>query len=297
MKVNLKKVGRPTENALCWCGSGKRYAECHLAQDDRLEALRRAGYKVPPRKLIKTPAQIEGCREAGRINSLVLDAVQAQICPGMTTKEIDNIVASRTKELGGIAATFGYEGYPASVCTSVNNVVCHGIPSDKVILREGDIINVDCTTIYNGYYGDASRMFCIGQVSPEAKKLVEVTKESVEIALQHLQPYCHLGDIGYYVNLHARQNGYHVVREIGGHGVGLQMHEDPYVCHNGQLHKGMVLAPGMIFTIEPMINEGTGAFYEDMHDGWTIYTADGSLSAQWEYEILMTETGYEILSR
>lgn len=297
MKVNIKKVVRLADNAPCWCGSLKEYGECHKAQDDHLEALRKAGYKVPTRKMIKTVAQIEGCREAGRINSLVLDAVAARICPGMTTADIDDIVVARTKELGAIAATLGYEGYPASVCTSVNNVVCHGIPSRKTVLQPGDIVNVDCTTIYNGYFGDASRMFCIGEVSPAAQKLVNVTKESIELALEHLKPYAHLGDIGYYINLHARRNGYHVVREIGGHGVGLAMHEDPYVCHIGQLHKGMVLAPGMIFTIEPMINENTGAFYQDAQDGWTIYTADGGLSAQWEYEILMTETGYEILSR
>jgi methionyl aminopeptidase len=297
MKVNLRKINRPADHAACWCGSGKAYAECHKAFDDHLDGLKRAGYKVPNRKLIKTPAQIEGCREAGRINALVLDAVAEMIRPGITTQDIDDAVAAKTRELGGIAATLGFEGYPASVCTSVNNVVCHGIPSKKVVLKEGDIVNVDCTTIYNGYYGDASRMFCIGEVSPEAKKLVDVTKEAVELALKHLKPWSHIGDIGYYINYHARKNGYHVVREIGGHGVGLQMHEDPYVCHIGQLNKGMVLAPGMIFTIEPMINEGTGAFYQDEHDGWTIYTADGSLSAQWEYEILMTETGYEILSK
>lgn len=297
MKVNMKRISKLPDTAPCWCGSGKPYAACHKAEDDRLEELRRTGHKVPSRKMIKTPEQILGCREAGRINSLVLDAVSANIREGMTTQEIDDIVAARTRELGGTAATLGFEGFPASVCTSVNNVVCHGIPNTRTVLHSGDIVNVDCTTIYNGYFGDASRMYCIGGVAPEARKLVEVTKESIELALKHLTPYCHLGDIGYYVNLHARQNGYHVVREIGGHGVGLAMHEDPYVCHIGQLHKGLVLAPGMIFTIEPMINAGTAAFYEDAHDGWTVYTADGSLSAQWEYEILMTETGYEILSK
>jgi methionyl aminopeptidase len=177
-------------------------------------------------------------------------------------------------------------------------VICHGIPDEKCVLKDGDIINVDCTTVYNGYFGDASRMFVIGNATDEAKRLVEVTKEALEIAVSHLKPFeSHLGDIGYYINTYARQNGYSVVREIGGHGVGLQMHEDPYVCHIGTLGKGMTLVPGMIFTIEPMINEGTGAFYIDEKDGWTVYTLDGGLSAQVEYEILMTDTGCEIISK
>lgn len=281
----------------CWCGSGLPYEACHKTIEDKMRALRAEGYRLPNKRLIKNAAQIEGCREAGRINAMVLDKVEENIRIGMSTQEIDDIVYSYTKELGGIPATLGYEGYPKSVCTSVNDQVCHGIPSSKVILREGDIVNVDCTTIYNGYVGDASRMFCLGEISDNAKKLVQTTREAVDIAVSHLKPYCHLGDIGYYINRHARENGFHVVRDIGGHGVGLEMHEDPYVCHIGRLGHGILLVPGMIFTIEPMINETSGDFWMDEQDGWGIYTVDGSLSAQVEYMILITEDGYEILSK
>ena len=263
-----------------------------------ISRIRELGYRAPSAKLIKTPEEIEGCREAGRINSLVLDAVEKEIRVGMSTQDIDDIVMRETKRLGAIPATLGYEGFPKAVCTSVGSVVCHGIPSDKEILREGDIINVDCTTIYNGYYGDASRMFTIGRVSEEAERLVRVTRECVELATAKIVPYeTRLGDIGYYISRHARENGYSVVREIGGHGVGLKMHEDPYVCHTGVLGSGMVLLPGMIFTVEPMVNEGKASFYIDERDGWTVYTSDGKLSAQVEYELLVTEDGVEILSK
>ena len=281
----------------CWCGSGLPHEACHKAIEDKMRELRAQGYRLPNKRLIKNAAQIEGCREAGRINAMVLDKVAENIRIGMTTQDIDDIVYTYTKELGGIPATLGFEGYPKSVCTSVNDQICHGIPSSKVILQEGDIVNVDCTTVYNGYVGDASRMFCLGEISDNAKRLVDTTREAVDIAVSHLKPYCHLGDIGYYINRHARENGFHVVREIGGHGVGLEMHEDPYVCHIGRLGHGILLVPGMIFTIEPMINETGGDFYMDEQDGWGIYTVDGSLSAQVEYMILITEDGYEILSQ
>lgn len=262
-----------------------------------LLALKAAGKRVPNKKLLKTDEQIEGIREAGRINSLVLDKVAEEIRIGMSTEDINTIVHEETLRLGGIPAPLGYEGFPKSVCTSVNDVICHGIPNPKVILREGDIVNVDCTTIVNGYFGDASRMFCMGEVSQEAQKLVNVTKQSVELALSHLTPYCHLGDIGYYINEYAKRYHYTVVRDIGGHGCGLAMHEDPYVCHVGKKNTGMILAPGMVFTIEPMINAGHEAFDVRGDEAWEVYTADGSLSAQWEVMVLMTETGYEILSK
>ena len=297
VKQSVKRIGRLPDDSPCWCGSKRPYGQCHRAEDDQLEALRRAGHKVPNRKLIKTPAQIEGCREAGRVNSLVLDAVSAAIRPGMTTQDIDDIVVARTKELGGTAATLGFCGFPASVCTSVNNVVCHGIPSKRVVLKEGDIVNVDCTTILDGYYGDASRMFCLGPVSPEAKRLVDVTAQSVELAISHLTPYCHLGDIGHYIYHLAKENGYSVVREIGGHGCGLAMHEDPYVCHVGILGKGLILAPGMVLTIEPMLCQGSPAFVVDPKDGWQVSTRDKKLSAQVEHMILFTEDGVEVLSK
>ena len=282
--------------AHCWCGSGLPYEDCHKKSDLRLEALHKKGERVPPKTLVKNAAQIEGIRRASKINSLVLDAVAEKIRVGMTTGEIDRIVDRTTRALGGIPAPLNYEGFPKSVCTSVNDVVCHGIPSDRVILKEGDIVNVDCTTIVDGFYGDASRMFTFGPLSPAAEKLVRVTKESVEIAVEHLYPCCHLGDVGFYIDRHARKNGFSVVREIGGHGCGLKMHEEPYVCHIGKKGKGMVLVPGMIFTIEPMINEGSPLFTVDKTDGWQVRTIDGGLSAQVEHMILITEEGYEILS-
>lgn len=281
----------------CWCKSGKPYDECHKELDEKLESLRRQGEIVPNHKMIKNEKQIEGIREASRINTLVLDAVEKAIHVGMTTEDIDKIVVEETKKLGGIPACLGYEGFPKSVCTSVNSVVCHGIPSKKQVLREGDIVNVDCTTIVNGYFGDSSRMFEIGKVEDHAHKLVEVTKECLDIATKNLKPYDHLGDIGFYVSNHARENGYTVVKELGGHGVGLAMHEDPFVSHLGKKGQGMVIVPGMVFTIEPMINEGRAGVLIDEDDGWTIFTADGSLSAQWEYTLLMTENGLEILSK
>lgn len=265
---------------------------------DAILHLRGLGYKTPTAAMIKTPEQIEGCREAGRINSLILDAVEREIRVGMSTQDIDDIVMEETKRLGGTPACLGYEGFPKSVCTSVNSVVCHGIPSKKVILREGDIVNVDCTTKYEGYYGDASRMFTFGKISPEAQSLVDLTREATMAAVEHIKPYStFLGDIGYIINTAAKAKGFSVVREIGGHGVGLEMHEDPYVCHIGFMQRGMMLLPGMIFTIEPMINAGTGHVYINPIDGWTIYTSDGSLSAQVEHEVLVTEDGFEILSK
>lgn len=281
----------------CWCKSGKFYCQCHKFFDKELEDFKKKGNIVPPHKLIKNAEQIAGIREAGRINSLILDAVASKIKAGMTTEEIDKIVFDETKKLGGRPAPLGYCGFPKSVCTSVNNVVCHGIPSKKQVLKEGDIVNVDCTTEVNGYYGDASRMFVIGSVSEQAEKLVRATKECLDLAFSKLKPYCHVGDIGHWVNKHARANGFSVVKELGGHGVGLAMHEDPFVNHTAKLGTGMMLVPGMVFTIEPMINAGRAAVYIDADDGWTVRTQDGSLSAQWEYTILMTETGAEILSK
>ncbi len=281
----------------CWCGSGEPYETCHKNFDKKLNEFKKKKCILPPKKLIKNKKQIEGIREASKINTMILDAVEKQICVGMTTEQIDQIVMSETKKLGGIPACLGYEGFPKSVCTSVNGVVCHGIPSKKVVLREGDIVNVDCTTIVNGYYGDSSRMFKIGKVSDNANKLVNVTKECLDLAVSKIKPYSHLGDIGYWVSKHARENGYSVVKELGGHGVGLEMHEDPFVSHLGKLGQGMILVPGMVFTIEPMINEGRAGVLIDENDGWTIYTEDGSLSAQWEYTLLMTETGLEILAK
>ena len=214
----------------------------------------------------------------------------------MTTEDIDKLVYDYTTSHGGIPACLGYEGFPKSVCTSINNEICHGIPSEKVVLKDGDIINVDCTTIVHKHFADASRMFCIGNVSEEAKRLVDVTKECLEIGKEAVRPWGYIGDIGAAIQEHAHKNGYSVVVDFCGHGVGNAFHEDPYVHHVGIRNTGMVIAPGMVFTIEPMINQGTRDLYIDKDNGWTSYTKDGKLSAQWENTILVTEKGIEVLA-
>ncbi len=265
--------------------------------DEKLNELKKQGFVVPPKKLIKTAEQIEGIRKACQINTMVLDKVASEIRAGMTTKDIDDIVAKETKRLGGTCPCLGYEGFPKSVCTSVNNVVCHGIPSKKCVLRDGDIVNVDCTTEIDGYFGDSSRMFMIGECDAQAQKLVRVAKECLDKAVLAIKPYDPVGNIGDIVSKHARANGFSVVKELGGHGVGLAMHEEPFVSHTAKKNTGMLLVPGMVFTIEPMINEGKAGVCIDDGDGWTIWTLDDSLSAQWEYTLLMTETGIEILAK
>lgn len=264
--------------------------------DELKEKYSKLGIQVPSKNMIKTKEQIEGIRAAGIINNQVLDEVAKNIRVGMTTEEINQIVHNKTIELGGIPAPLNYNGFPKSTCTSINDVVCHGIPSDKVILKDGDIINVDVTTIYNGYYADASRMFLIGNCSQEAINLVNITKEALDIAVKNLKPYTRIRDIGYNIERHVKKNGYSVVHEIGGHGVGAQFHEDPFIYHYGKKGTGMILFPGMVFTIEPMVNEGSRHVFLDAEDEWTIYTDDGGLSAQFEYTVLITEDGVEILA-
>ena len=263
---------------------------------ERMEYLRKKHKDVIDDEWIKRPSQIEGIRKAGEINTGVLDKVGKLIHEGMSTQDIDDIVSKYTAEHGGICAPLNYEGFPKSVCTSINGEVCHGIPARHRKLRNGDIINVDCTTILDGYYADASRMFMIGNVSEERRKLVEETKKCLEIGMQAAQPWAHVGDIGYAIAKYAHSKGYSVVRELGGHGVGIDFHEDPFVAHVGSKGKGMVLVPGMIITIEPMINAGKAAVEIDPYNNWTIYTRDGSDSAQWEHTILITEDGNEILT-
>jgi methionyl aminopeptidase len=288
------KIGR---NDACWCGSGKKYKSCHLSFDQKLENYAVMGDEVPEHYMIKTPAQIEGVRRAGIINNQILDLVDEMIRPGISTEDINTLVHENTIKLGGIPAPLNFEGYPKSVCISINDVVCHGIPDTNRILQEGDIVNVDVTTIFNGYYADASRMFGVGKVSDEALRLMRVTKESVDLALKEARAWGHLGDIGAAISEHIYANGFTVVREIGGHGVGVDFHEEPWVSHIGTRGTDMLLVPGMIFTIEPMVNAGKADVVQDDNDGWTIYTKDGSLSAQWEYTVLITEEGPEVLAR
>lgn len=284
-------------NEACWCGSGKKYKKCHMAMDEKLMILEEQGDIVPTRDIIKTPAQIEEIRKSANLNTAVLDHVAAHIHAGMSTAEIDKLVYDYTTEHGGIPAPLGYEGFPCSVCTSINNEVCHGIPDENIILEEGDIINVDVSTILNGYFSDASRMFKIGTVSERAEKIVKVTEECVELGLAQAKPWNHLGDIADAINSHAQANGYSVVEDIGGHGIGLEFHEDPFVSYVTPKGSEMVLVPGMIFTIEPMINEGSPDFFVDEENEWTVYTEDDGLSAQIEYMVLITEDGAEVLSK
>ncbi len=286
----------PGRNDACWCGSGKKYKKCHSAFDERLERLWEEGWEVLPRTLYKTPADIEGIKRSAAINVGVLDYVGEHIAAGMTTNQIDQMIYDYTIEHGGTPADLNYEGYPKSVCTSINDVVCHGIPCDTDVLHEGDIINVDCSTILDGYFSDSSRMFCIGEVDPERERLVRVTKECVQKGLEAIKPWGFLGDIGAAVNAHAEANGYSVVREFGGHGIGLEFHEDPFVSFVSEPGTGMVLAPGVCFTIEPMVNMGGHEIDMDDPNGWTVRTKDGLPTAQWEVQLVITETGYELLS-
>lgn len=265
--------------------------------DFRLLALSARGHIVPDRSLLKTPKQIREIKKSAALNTAVLDHAASHIRAGISTAEIDRLVYDFTTKHGGIPAPLNYNGFPKSVCTSVNNVVCHGIPNEEEILKDGDIINVDVSTILNGYFSDASRMFMIGNVSPRARKLVQVTQECVDRGLRAAKPWGHLGDIAHAINTHARRNGCSVVEDIGGHGIGLEFHEEPFVSYVTPKGSEMVLVPGMMFTIEPMINEGGPDFFIDEDDGWTVYTEDGGLSAQIEYMVLVTETGVEVLTR
>lgn len=283
-------------NDKCWCGSGLKYKKCHMNFDEKYNEMAAKGHIMPPKSLIKNKEQIEAIKESGKINTGVLDEVAKHIKAGMSTADIDKIVYDYTIAHGATPAPLGYGGFPKSVCTSINSEVCHGIPDENIILKEGDIINVDVSTIKDGYFSDASRMFKIGKVSGAADKITDVAKECLEAGIKAVKPWGHLGDIGAAVQELAEKNGYSVVRAFGGHGIGLEFHEDPFVAHVGKKDQGMVLVPGMIFTIEPMINEGEYDVYVDDVNEWTVYTADDSLSAQWEHQILVTEDGIEIIT-
>ncbi len=289
----MEKLGR---NDVCWCGSGKKYKSCHMALDEKIHHYALQGHIVPTHDILKTPEQIQGIRDSSVINIAVLDEVAKMIKPGVSTEEIDRLVYDVTTRMGGIPAPLNYEGFPKSVCTSIDEVVCHGIPSPDRILKEGEIVNVDVSTIYKGYFSDSSRMFCIGEVSEEKKKLVQVTKECVELGLEQVKPWNFLGDMAQVINDHAKANGYSVVVDIGGHGVGLEFHEEPFVSYVTRKGTEMLMVPGMVFTIEPMVNMGTCEVYIDDEDGWTVYTEDGKPSAQWEITVAVTETGHEVLT-
>ena len=288
-----KKLDR---NDRCWCGSGRKYKSCHEAFDDKVLRYQMEGHMIPDKDMLKSKEQIEGIRESSKINIAVLDYVASHIREGMTTEEIDRMVYEETTRLGGIPAPLHFDGYPKSVCTSINEQVCHGIPSEDVVLKSGYIVNVDVSTVYKGYFSDSSRMFCIGEVSEEAARLVRVAKECMEKGIGQVKPWNFLGDMAEAVHSHALKNGCRVVRDIGGHGIGLEFHEEPFVSYVTKKGTEMLMVPGMVFTIEPMVNLGTDEIYIDDGNGWTAYTEDGKLSAQWEVTVLVTEDGCEVLT-
>lgn len=277
------------------CKAGEQPTEF----DKKIMYLENKGALVPTRELIMNAEQIEGIRRSGVVNTGVLDAVEKAIHPGMNTQEIDDICMEYCRQHGATPACLGYEGFPKSVCTSINEVVCHGIPKETDVLEEGDIINVDFTTILDGYYADASRMFIVGgKTTPKKEQLVRVTKECLEIGMEAAKPWHGVNEIGRAIEKHAKRYHYGVVRDLCGHGVGLKFHEEPEVAHFAQHGDGMLLVPGMVFTIEPMINMGTWRVFIDADDpyGWEVISEDEQPSAQWEHTLLMTEHGVEILT-
>lgn len=294
MVKEARAINKLNRNDFCWCGSQKKYKKCHLEQDERLAQLEQAGDEVPGRKLIKTEQQIEGIRKACQLSKSILDRLEGRIIPGLRTDTIDQWVHDDTISQGAYPAPLNYKGYPRSVCTSINEVICHGIP-DARELKDGDIVNIDVTSILDGYYGDTSRMFLVGDPSPLARQLVEVARECLYIGIDQVKPFNRIGDIAYAIEQHARKHGFSVVRDFGGHGVGLEFHEEPFVQHYGAKEEGMILVPDMVFTIEPMINAGSYKC-RTLADGWTTLTADGSLSAQWEHTVRVTPSGVEVLS-
>jgi methionyl aminopeptidase len=257
------------------------------------EAERGAG--PSPAISIKTPAEIEKMRVAGRLAAEVLDMITPYVRPGVTTEELDRLCHDYIVNVQkAVPAPLNYKGFPKSICTSVNHQVCHGIPGPRV-LKNGDILNIDVTVIKDGWHGDTSRMFFVGEPSIQARRLVRVTYECLWKGIEQVRPGARLGDIGHAIQTHAEAHGYSVVREYCGHGIGRQFHEDPQVLHYGRPGTGIELVPGMTFTIEPMINAGSKDV-KLMPDGWTVVTRDHSLSAQWEHTVAVTEDGYEVLT-
>jgi methionyl aminopeptidase len=245
---------------------------------------------------IKTADEIAKMREAGRLAAEVLDMIAPHITAGVTTGALDRICHDYiVNQQRATPAPLNYKGFPKSICTSVNHQVCHGIPGEKT-LKKGDIVNVDVTVIKDGYHGDTSRMYFVGEPSIQARRLVQVTRECMYLGIEQVRPGARLGDIGYAIQTHAERHGFSVVREYCGHGIGREFHEDPQVLHYGRPHTGMALVPGLIFTVEPMINAGRPEV-KLLPDNWTVVTRDHSLSAQWEHTVLVTETGYEILTQ
>jgi methionyl aminopeptidase len=289
--VNKMKVGR---NDPCPCGSGLKYKKCCLGKDQRSADDIKAAYQRKYKIRLKDPAGIDGIRTAGRLVLETLALVETVIRPGTATEAINTLVHEHTVKNGGIPAPLNYRGFPKSVCVSVNEVICHGIPGERE-LSEGDIVNVDITTILNGYFADANKTFFVGSPGPEARKIVTVARECLRLGMRAVCPGNTIGDIGFAIQRHAEAQGCSVVREFVGHGVGYAFHEAPQVPHFGRKGEGLALVPGMVFTIEPMINLGE-RYLRVLEDDWTAVTRDGSLSAQFEQTILVTDDGYESLT-
>ena len=246
--------------------------------------------------VIKTKEEIQGMRKAGKLGAQLLDYLTPFIKPGVSTQEINDLAEEWTKKHGAVSAPLGYNGFPKSLCTSVNDVVCHGIPSPDVILQEGDIVNVDVTPKLNGYHGDTSRTFMIGEVPEEVALLVSRTKTAMERGIAAVKPGAYFGDIGKAIERYVEKFEYGIITDFGGHGVGKTFHEDPFIAHYDSGVKGGIMKPGMIFTIEPMITLGGDDCFVEEEDGWTARTEDGSLTAQFEHTVLVTEKGVEILT-
>lgn len=246
--------------------------------------------------LIKNEEQIEGIRQSSRLAGQTLQFIKEYVKEGVSTEYLDHLIEKFIREHNAIPATLNYHGFPKSCCISLNEVVCHGIPSKENILKNGDILNIDVTTILNGYYGDTSTMFTVGEISEKAKDLIQVTKHCLNLGIQQVKPKNKFGNIGFFIARYAQNKGYSVVYEFCGHGVGIEFHEDPQVDHIARKNSGAVMKQGMIFTIEPMINEGVAKVKIDKEDGWTARTKDLKLSAQFEHTVLVTQTGVEVLS-
>lgn len=281
-------------NDPCPCGSGLKYKKCCLLIKSPVQKTFKELYLNRYKIRIKGKKDIEGIRRAGLLVLDTLDLVEKIIRPGITTDEINTLVHEITVKNGGTPAPLNYRGFPKSVCVSVNEVICHGIPGERV-LKEGDIVNIDVTPILNGYYADANKTFFVGTPGRDAQKIVRVARKSLKKGISMIRPDNTIGDIGWAIQDYAEREGCSVVREFVGHGVGLDFHEPPQVPHYGRKGEGIILVPGMVFTVEPMINLG-GKDLRILEDNWTAVTADGSLSAQFEQTILVTEHGFESLT-
>lgn len=284
-------------NDVCWCGSGRKYKKCHMASDSH-GTPELAPEPKKSNAIRLDESERNAMRRACGVNADLMDYLRDFIQPGITTKRIDDLVADWTHSHGHVCATLGYrKSYPAHCCTSPNDVVCHGVPGSYV-LRDGDIINVDITTIVDGWHGDQSETFLVGKVSDEALRLVQCTFECMWQAIDAIKPFSKVIEIGQAIKRHAGGYDYSVVEDYQGHGIGRQFHQRPHIPHfPDRFHGQQILEPGVCFTIEPMINLGTKRTRVDRKDGWTVYTADGKLSAQFEHTILMTETGPEVLTQ